>query len=82
LNKTGQNNQNFKNYLVGMEELKDTAKNLVSYAYNEGSDDNITIVLCTIGDLEKQKIELKKYNYPPCEDKAQIISFFKKWFGK
>jgi protein phosphatase len=82
LDKTGQNNSNLKNYLIGTEELKDAAENLVSHAYSEGSDDNITIVLCSIGDLEKKKIELKKYNYPPCEDKVQKPSFFKKWFIK
>jgi serine/threonine protein phosphatase PrpC len=78
----GQNNSNLKNYLVGIKELKDVAENLVSYAYNKGSDDNITIVLCSIGNLEKQKIELKKYSYPPYNDKAKNISFFKKWFIK
>jgi protein phosphatase len=38
LDKMGQNNSNLKNYLVGIKELKDVAENLVSYAYNKGSN--------------------------------------------
>ncbi|MCZ6703029.1 MAG: hypothetical protein O6940_08315, partial [Ignavibacteria bacterium] len=80
LDKANGINANFKDYLVGTKKLKDAAKNLVSYAFNEGSDDNITIVLCSIGKLKKQKIELKKYEYPPCENKVKNPSLLSKWF--
>jgi len=82
LDKSSENNENFKDYLVNTKKLKDVAENLVSHAYNEGSDDNITVALCSIGKLEKKKTELKKYNYPPCEDKMNNKSLFKKWFFK
>ena len=82
LDKTSVNNINFKNYLIGTKKLKDAAEKLVSYAYSEGSDDNITIVLCSIGKLKKHKIELEKYVYPPAEDKSKSLSLLNKWFFK
>jgi len=82
LDKTRVYNKNFRNYLIGTKKLKDAAEKLVSYAYSEGSDDNITVVLCSIGKLKKQKIELEKYVYPPGEDKSKSLSLLNKWFFK
>ncbi|UCH65566.1 MAG: serine/threonine-protein phosphatase [Ignavibacterium sp.] len=81
LNKSDQLNQNLTDYLIGTKKLKDAAENLISYAYNEGSNDNITVVLCSNGKLERQRIKLKKYGYPPGEEKKNGLSFFKKWIS-
>ena len=82
LDKTNGNSANFKDYLLGAKNLKDTAENLVSNAYTNGSDDNISIVLCSIGELKKQKIELKINDYPPCVNKTKNTSILKNWFFK
>jgi protein phosphatase len=82
LDKSDQTNQNLSDYLIGTKKLKDAAENLVSYAYNEGSDDNISVVLCSNGKLERQRIKLKKYVYPPGEENKNGLSFFKKWIYK
>lgn len=80
LDKSSVSNINFKNYLIGTKKLKDAAEKLVSYAYSEGSDDNITIVLCTIGKIKKHKIKLEKYAYPPGKNNSNGLSLLNKWF--
>lgn len=82
LDKSSACNINFKNFLIGTKKLKDAAEKLVSYAYSEGSDDNITIVLCTIGKINKHKIKLAKYAYPPTRNNSNILSLLNKWFFK
>lgn len=81
LNKSHRSNQALNDYLIGTKTLKDAAENLISHAYNEGSDDNITVVLCSMGDLKRQRIKLKKYGYPPVEGNNSKVTFFKKWFS-
>jgi serine/threonine protein phosphatase PrpC len=81
LDKSDQNNQNLSDYLIGTKRLKDAAENLISYAYNEGSDDNITVVLCSLGKLKKQKIKINKHSYPPGEDNKIKTTLFKKWIS-
>ena len=73
---------NFKNYLIGTKKLKHAAEKLVSFAYSEGSDDNITIVLCTIGKIKKHKMKLGKYAYPPTKNNSDSLSLLNKWFFK
>jgi len=80
LDKSSTSTISLKNFLIGTKKLKDAAEKLVSYAYNEGSDDNITIVLCTIGKIKKHKINLEKYAYPPTKDNSIILSLLNKWF--
>jgi len=81
LDKVIGNDEKFKSYLLGTKKLKDAAENLVASAYNDGSNDNITIVLSSYGKLRRKKQKLKKYNYPPVEKKkAKRKSLLKRWF--
>ena len=82
LDKSGGSEINFKNYLTGTKKLKHAAEKLVSFAYSEGSDDNITIVLCTIGKIKKHKMKLEKYAYPPTQNNSNSLSLLNKWFFK
>ena len=81
LNKSDQLNQKFSDYLIGRRRLKDAAEDLISYAYNEGSDDNITVVLCSLGKIKKKRIKLKKYGYPPGEKNYTMKNLFRKWIS-
>jgi protein phosphatase len=81
LDKSEKINQNFADYLIGTRRLKDAAENLISYAYSEGSDDNITVVLCSLGKLRKQRIKLKKYGYPPDKGNNTMAGFLNKWIS-
>ena len=61
LDKVQNNSQIFLNYLVNCRNLEETANNLVNKAYDEGSNDNITILLCEIDRLKRGKLKLKNY---------------------
>lgn len=65
INKTSRNEDFLINYLVGTKNLKEAAQNLVSFSYDQGSNDNITVVLAIKGKLKRVKTRIKKYRYPP-----------------
>lgn len=52
-------------YLVGCDNLMDSAEQLVSLAYTEGSSDNISVILATYGTLGRAPSTLRRYRYPP-----------------
>lgn len=54
-----------ENYIVGTRSLKSAAEQLVSYAYETGSSDNITVVLAGYGHLERSDRKIVKRKYPP-----------------
>jgi protein phosphatase len=81
LDQSDQASQSLSDYIIGSKKLKDAAENLISHAYNEGSDDNITVVLCSNGKLEKQRIKFKKNNYPPDKENKKVTDLFKKWIS-
>lgn len=51
IDKTNEDTENFRQYLLGTKTLNDAAKYLVSQAYQNGSSDNITIVLANYGQI-------------------------------
>ncbi|MGE5354025.1 MAG: PP2C family protein-serine/threonine phosphatase [Acidobacteriota bacterium] len=54
-----------EDYIVGTRSLKNAAEQLVAYAYDSGSADNITVVLAGYGHLERSDRNVLKRNYPP-----------------
>ena len=78
IDKTVDNTEHFKNYLIGTKTLKSAAENLISFAFEQGSNDNISVVLSIKGKLKRQKLNIKKFSYPPTESKTQNSSTTKK----
>lgn len=68
IDKSTENSNQFKDYIIGTSSLKEAAENIVSSVYNNGSTDNITVILCSFGRLIRKKINLKKFIYPPEEE--------------
>ncbi|MGE5432936.1 MAG: PP2C family protein-serine/threonine phosphatase [Syntrophomonadaceae bacterium] len=60
--------EDLENYIVGTRSLKTAAEQLVSYAYNSGSADNITVVLAGFGHLERTERNILKRKYPPMDE--------------
>ena len=58
----------FKNYIKGSSILEESAKNLISNAFYNGSADNITVVLLEYGNYPRKKLKLKQLPFPPDEN--------------
>lgn len=63
--KISSNFEDLENYMLGTRTLKAAAEQLVAYAYDSGSADNITVVLAKYGHLEKQEMKSLKRKFPP-----------------
>lgn len=61
----------FRDYILGTKSLKIAAEQLISFAYNEGSKDNITVVLAQYGKLERDKKSVANRDFPPNEGPEQ-----------
>ncbi|MCB2221573.1 MAG: serine/threonine-protein phosphatase [Bacteroidetes bacterium] len=54
-----------KSFLMGIDDLERAIKSLVSYAYQEGSNDNITAVVFEYGKLKRNRLNYPILDYPP-----------------
>ncbi len=79
LDKIHTNTQLFKNYVLGSESPKDAVNNLVGYAYEEGSKDNISAIAIKVGEKKYEKLKLKSYALPEqtLELKKSLIERFR-----
>lgn len=59
-----------EDYIVGTRSLKSAAEQLVAYAYDSGSADNITVVLACYGHLERSERNVLKRKFPPGDSRA------------
>ncbi|MCU7497389.1 MAG: serine/threonine-protein phosphatase [Ignavibacteria bacterium] len=57
--------KDLEDYILGTRSLKAAAEQLISYAYDSGSADNITVVLAKYGHLERSERNVLKRKYPP-----------------
>ena len=74
-NKVETDNSLLHNYIKASESLDEAAKNLISSAYYDGSNDNISVVLAEYGRIKREKIKVRNFAYPPRENKtANLIS--------
>ncbi len=64
-NKASSSYEYLTNYLLGIKDLKESAEQLIAYAYTMGSKDNITAVLFEYGKVQRRKSVYKKNPYPP-----------------
>lgn len=72
----------FKNFVLGIKDLNKAAKNLVAYAYEMGSDDNISVVLLRIGVDEIKELKFKEYHLPKGADSGEKQNLLKRIFKK
>jgi len=57
-------NESVENYLFGIKALNETAEQLISSAYYNGCQDNITVILAEFGKIKRKTTPFKKYFYP------------------
>lgn len=62
--KATNDNQVFRDYITGHKKLKDAAENLINFAFDSGSNDNITVVLVEFGNVLRKKTNLNIYKNP------------------
>lgn len=58
-------NEVLNHYISAADSLRKAAENLVSFAYNAGSSDNISVVLAEIGEYERLETDYKNLSFPP-----------------
>lgn len=75
LDKSKQDDEHFKKYIIGTNSFKVAAENLISFAYLNGSNDNISVILAAYGKLKRKRLKLNKYHFPPVENKKKKKSF-------
>ncbi|HEX2869107.1 MAG TPA: protein phosphatase 2C domain-containing protein [Ignavibacteriales bacterium] len=68
--KTSSRFDEMEDYIVGTRSLKTAAEQLVSYAFDTGSSDNITVVLAARGHLERSDRKIIQRKFPP--DKGAV----------
>jgi PPM family protein phosphatase len=78
-NKVHTDNETFTEYLLYTSSGKEAAQNLISYAFESGSKDNISVVIAEYGEFKREEKEIKKYQYPP-KDYATSGFFSNKYF--
>lgn len=66
-NKVEKDEENILKYLSGTKNLEEAAENLIGRAFTNGSNDNITVVLCEYGSVKRKKIKLSYYKLPDDE---------------
>lgn len=78
LDKIHTNTQLFRNYILGSKTPDEAVNNLVGYAYENGSKDNITAVVIKFGDKSYEELKLKSYALPEqtLELKKSLIEKF------
>lgn len=67
LDKSSRESKELRNYLVASASLKSAAQNLVAYAYNQGSQDNISVICASYGTLPREEKPIVCYPFPPAE---------------
>lgn len=63
-NKMEKDEENILKYLSGTKNLEEAAENLIGRAFANGSNDNISIVLCEYGSVKRKRIKLNYYKLP------------------
>ncbi|MFB6317195.1 PP2C family protein-serine/threonine phosphatase [Saccharicrinis sp. FJH54] len=72
----------FKNFIMGRKNLDESAKSLVAYAYEMGSDDNISVVLVRVGVKNIKELKLREFSLPADESAANRNGLLKRIFNK
>jgi len=80
-NKVETNVDTIKNYYLSSLSLKQAAQDLINFAYHDGSNDNISVVLAEVGSVPKVKMKLKKYLFPPTDGMKQKLFDLKWWIA-
>lgn len=62
--KINTNSNLLKNVVYGTAELDKAVKNLVGYAYQMGSKDNISLVIVRVGKIKISEENIKEYDFP------------------
>jgi serine/threonine protein phosphatase PrpC len=65
--------ERLKSYLTGTLSLRETAEQLISYAFYKGSTDNISVVVASQGDVSRKQLDVKYYRYPPHRSFKEIF---------
>jgi len=52
-------------YVTQKIKMQQAINNLIGFAYNEGSSDNITVILFEVGKIKKKHRKLEQFTYPP-----------------
>lgn len=78
-NKVFTDTQIIMDYLLNTVSGKEAAQNLISYAYENDSKDNISVVVAEYGNFKRDENEIIKYEYPP-RDYASSGFFSNKYF--
>jgi PPM family protein phosphatase len=66
--KTGSNHESaLQSIILGSKNLKDATEQMISYAYYQGSNDNITVALIEYSDLKRKSVRKNKYRFPPTD---------------
>ncbi|MFW6001990.1 MAG: PP2C family protein-serine/threonine phosphatase [archaeon] len=63
-------NDILNHYISATDSLKQAAENLVSFAYNKGSSDNISVVLAEFGEYKRLETDYQNLDFPP-EDNTE-----------
>lgn len=79
LDKINTNAQLFKNYVLGSGGPVEAVNNLVGYAFEAGSKDNISAIVIKAGEKEYEQLKLKSYALPEktLELKKSLIDRFR-----
>lgn len=72
----------FKNFVLGEKNLDKAARNLVGYAYEMGSDDNISVVLLRNDFTDIHELKLKEYKLPDEARSDEKSNLIKRIFNK
>jgi len=63
LDKSEDNSNLLKNFIIGTNNLEEASKKLIKMAYESGSTDNITVVLLEKGSIKRNKVIKEKTKY-------------------
>ncbi|MFB6343005.1 PP2C family protein-serine/threonine phosphatase [Saccharicrinis sp. FJH2] len=72
----------FKNFIMGRKDLDEAAKSLVAYAYEMGSDDNISVVLVRVGVKHIKELKLREFSLPVEDSADNKNNLLKRIFNK
>jgi len=67
VDKSENNPSMFQKICTNSKKFKDNVEQLISYAFYNGSTDNISIICIEYGKIKKRKNSIPKYPYPPKE---------------
>ena len=72
----------FKNFIMGRKDLDQAAKSLVGYAFEMGSDDNISVILVRVDVKVIKELKLREFNLPVEDSADNRSNLLKRIFNK